>query len=285
MGHVETGNYFSENVSSQTEMLQPGDQKLFTDENLAEILDSISKELDPSSKFRTNQKQPSSSVLLPSNGSSPTEGPVPKEGSCFIHFTTPDMSGSDTVHHALINKRLVNEGKRRKIDKKGLSRLEKIPKKPLVLLVIPSMPYDLLRLYTGLSKESLDFKKKPSAEDPSGIQLYFYDTEEELSRRLDSSPKLRESTVKLLMNVLGQNAYAKFFKGHRDIPNIEDQTIILNSYPGLYQPLYNLPSTSQVLQYGLNLMIKMLIRVLTFRFILIQIPAIGLSTTLDVMTL
>ncbi|KAL3532517.1 hypothetical protein ACH5RR_006038 [Cinchona calisaya] len=79
-------------------------------------------------------------------------------------------------------------GKRRKIDKKGLSRLEKIPKKPLVLpsvpdcehygakrfhleppnfccfggqvsLFIPSIPYDLLRLYTGLSEESLDFKK------------------------------------------------------------------------------------------------------------------------------
>ncbi|KAL3516533.1 hypothetical protein ACH5RR_023435 [Cinchona calisaya] len=161
--------------------------------------------------------------------------------------------------------------------RKGLSRLEKIPEKPLVLpsapncehcgakrlhleppnflcsggqvlLVIPSTPYDLLRLYSGLSEESLDFQKKihtynnslaftslgekydheltknskgvytfcvegqvyhylnglmPSVEEPSGIQLYFYDTEEELSRRLDSLPKLRESTVKLLTNVLG----------------------------------------------------------------------------------
>ncbi|KAL3524675.1 hypothetical protein ACH5RR_013047 [Cinchona calisaya] len=117
-----------------------------------------------------------------------TAGLVPDEGSCFVSFTTPEISGSDTVHHALINKRLVNEvGKRRKIDNKGLSRLKKIPKKPLVLpstldceycgakrfhleppnfgcsggqvsLVIPSMPYDLLRLYPDLSEESLDFK-------------------------------------------------------------------------------------------------------------------------------
>ncbi|KAL3538469.1 hypothetical protein ACH5RR_001835 [Cinchona calisaya] len=63
---------------------------------------------------------------------------------------------------------------------------------------------------------------KPSADPLFGIQLYFYDTEEEFSRRFDVSPRLHESTVKLLMNVLGQNPYAKFFKGLRDIPNLEN---------------------------------------------------------------
>ncbi|KAL3500847.1 hypothetical protein ACH5RR_039940 [Cinchona calisaya] len=80
----------------------------------------------------------------------------------------------------------------------------------------------------------------------SGIQLYFFDTEEELSKRLDASPSFHESTTKLLMNILGQNAYAKFFKGLRDLPNIEEHTIVLNSNPGLDQRVYSLPSTFQV---------------------------------------
>ncbi|KAL3521943.1 hypothetical protein ACH5RR_014777 [Cinchona calisaya] len=70
---------------------------------------------------------------------------------------------------------------------------------------------------------------KSSTDEPSGIQLYFYDTEEELSRRLDFSPRFHESTVKLLMNVLGENPYAKFFKALRDIHDLENQTIVIST--------------------------------------------------------
>ncbi|KAL3497718.1 hypothetical protein ACH5RR_040450 [Cinchona calisaya] len=187
------------------------------------------------------------------------QGPVSEEGSCFISFTTPEMSGSDAVHHALINKRLVNED----YEHCDTKRFHLEPPNfyysgGQVSLVIQSMPYDLLSLFSGLSEDKFDFKMnvrtynnslaftslgakydheltknskgvytfhvqgqvyhilnglEPSAEEPSGIQLYFFDTEEELSRRLYSSPKLRESTMKLLMNVLGQIPHAKFFKG------------------------------------------------------------------------
>ncbi|KAL3513560.1 hypothetical protein ACH5RR_026277 [Cinchona calisaya] len=78
------------------------------------------------------------------------------------------------------------------------------------------------------------------------IQLYFYDIDEELSKRLDAQPRLRESTIKLLMNILGANPYAKFFKDFRNIPYIEDQIIVINSNLGLNQRLYNLPFSSQV---------------------------------------
>ncbi|KAL3532846.1 hypothetical protein ACH5RR_006367 [Cinchona calisaya] len=123
------------------------------------------------------------------------------------------------------------------------------------------MPYDLSRLYTGLDEESAEFQRNsrtynnslgshplvPNFGDnpPSGIQLFFFDTDEELSKRLDASPRLCESTLKFSMNILGQNPYAKFFKGLRDLPNIEEQTIILNSNPRLDQHVYHLPSTSQ----------------------------------------
>ncbi|KAL3534281.1 hypothetical protein ACH5RR_002742 [Cinchona calisaya] len=84
---------------------------------------------------------------------------------------------------------------------------------------------NLLKSWTGQVYHFLN-GLKPSNDKPSGIQLYFYDTKEELSRKLDASPRLRESTFKLLMNVLGQNPYTRFFKGLRDIPNLENHTIV-----------------------------------------------------------
>ncbi|XP_027166384.1 uncharacterized protein LOC113766387 [Coffea eugenioides] len=81
---------------------------------------------------------------------------------------------------------------------------------------------------------------------PSGIQLYFFDTDEELTKRLVNSDKLRESTLKLLMRVLSDNPYARFFKSLRDVPHLDNLNIILNCYPSLDQRVYNLPSTSQV---------------------------------------
>nr|XP_027108801.1 uncharacterized protein LOC113728613 [Coffea arabica] len=85
-----------------------------------------------------------------------------------------------------------------------------------------------------------------NGDQPSGIQLYFYDTDEELKRRTKNCDKLREGTLKLLMSILQDNPYAKFFKSLRDLPNLEDHTIILNSNPALDQRVYNLPTASQV---------------------------------------
>ncbi|XP_071913897.1 uncharacterized protein [Coffea arabica] len=85
-----------------------------------------------------------------------------------------------------------------------------------------------------------------STDKPSGIQFYFFDTDEELAKRTGNSEKLREGTLKLLMRILLNNPYAKFFKSLRDIPNLDSYRIVLNCYPGLDQRVYNLPSTSQV---------------------------------------
>ena len=87
---------------------------------------------------------------------------------------------------------------------------------------------------------------KPNGHPPTGIQLYFYDQEEELSKRLDASPRLRDSTLKLLMGILEQNPYTKVFKSLRELPNLDDHSIFLNSNPGLDQRLYNMPTSSEV---------------------------------------
>ncbi|XP_071926211.1 uncharacterized protein [Coffea arabica] len=86
----------------------------------------------------------------------------------------------------------------------------------------------------------------PSASPPTGIQLLFYDYDEELSLRLRDSPRLRGSTLEFLMHVLKRNPYTRFFRSLRDVPQLEKHRIILNSDPGLDQRVYNLPATSQV---------------------------------------
>nr|XP_027082463.1 uncharacterized protein LOC113704790 [Coffea arabica] len=74
-----------------------------------------------------------------------------------------------------------------------------------------------------------------SYEKPSEIQFYFFDSEEELAKRIGSSDKLRESTLRLLMCILSNNPYAKFFKNLRHVPNIDTYKIVLNCHPGLDQ--------------------------------------------------
>ncbi|XP_071939243.1 uncharacterized protein [Coffea arabica] len=85
-----------------------------------------------------------------------------------------------------------------------------------------------------------------SGDRSSGIQLYIFDTDEELKRRVASCDKLRESTLRLLMDILSENPYARFFKDLRYVPNINNFNIALSCYPSLDQRVYNLHSTSQV---------------------------------------
>ncbi|XP_027120568.1 uncharacterized protein [Coffea arabica] len=213
-----------------------------------------------------------------------------------------------------------NTGKRKRVTKRSLPRLNKIAEKVLPLpyappcqycgaqqfhmeppnfccseggvsLVSSSMPYDLRRLFTGEDEECEHFRKNArtynnnvaftslgakydkeltknknglytfrvqgqvyhfleglQARDAkaSGIQLYFFDTDEELARRVDGSPKLRETTLRLLLSILADNPYAKFFKDLRSVPNLDDHRIILNCNVSLDQRVYNLPTASQV---------------------------------------
>ena len=85
-----------------------------------------------------------------------------------------------------------------------------------------------------------------SDDRPCGIHLYFFDIDEELIRRVAASDKLRESTLKLLMDILSNNPYARFFKDLSDVPDLEKHSVVLNCFPGLDQCIYNLPSASQV---------------------------------------
>ena len=86
----------------------------------------------------------------------------------------------------------------------------------------------------------------PGQEITPGIQLYFYDTDMEITKHLENSPQLNGQTVKILMQILRLNPYKIFFQRLHHVPNICHSNIRLNSNPGLDQRVYNLPSTSQV---------------------------------------
>ncbi|XP_027088739.1 uncharacterized protein [Coffea arabica] len=124
-----------------------------------------------------------------------------------------------------------------------------------ISLVAPPMPYDLKRLFIEhvrcntfrVQGHVYHFLNGLLQSDnrASRIQLYFFDTNEELAKRIVASDKLRGSTLRLLMRILSDNPYAKFFRNLRHVPNINNLSIV-NCYPTLDQRVYNLPSASQV---------------------------------------
>ncbi|XP_071929127.1 uncharacterized protein [Coffea arabica] len=285
-------------------------QPVPSNNELADLFDSISTKLQSSLPVSTNQ-----STVPEVHDNSLVE-----KGTCIVNVAPCVSSKHSSGQQIVVNTRLENTGRQRRTKKTSFSRLKQIPTESLVLpdapkcqhcgahrlhleppnfccsggevsVVYPVMPYALFRLYSGTDEECIHFRKNarsynnnlafttfaakydrkmtknpqgvytfrvqgqiyhllnsltPNGHPPTGIQLYFYDQEEELSQRLNTSPRLRESTLKLLMGILEQNPYTKVFKSLRELPNLDNHSIFLNSNPGLDQRLYNMPTASEV---------------------------------------
>ncbi|KAL4559204.1 hypothetical protein LXL04_031338 [Taraxacum kok-saghyz] len=78
------------------------------------------------------------------------------------------------------------------------------------------------------------------------LQLYFHDTENEIQNRLLNCPRLSAHLIATCMQYLHQNPYARFFKTLKDIPNLDNYKIMLNTMPKQDQRVYNKPEVSQV---------------------------------------
>lgn len=85
-----------------------------------------------------------------------------------------------------------------------------------------------------------------SDDKPKNLQLYVYDNESELAKRMAYSTHMSESIVRKLMNMLSKNPYSIFIKSLMNIPTISDFCIALKCDLGLDQRVYNLPSASEV---------------------------------------
>nr|XP_027126011.1 uncharacterized protein LOC113742372 [Coffea arabica] len=83
-------------------------------------------------------------------------------------------------------------------------------------------------------------------ETSKNLQFYFHDSENELANRLDAYPRLTESILQKTMNLMQQNPYARFFRGLREVHNLDTYRIVLRTHPGLDQRVFNKPTVSQV---------------------------------------
>ncbi|CAI9117956.1 OLC1v1019448C1 [Oldenlandia corymbosa var. corymbosa] len=86
-----------------------------------------------------------------------------------------------------------------------------------------------------------------TGEKPKNLQLYFYDTEHEVSNRISiSSDKFRENVVKKLMHILRVNPYAIFFRNLNNVENLPEWKIALHANPTFNNNIFNKPYVSQV---------------------------------------
>lgn len=80
---------------------------------------------------------------------------------------------------------------------------------------------------------------------PRYLQLYFYDAESEISRRLEW-PNLDRLIVEKLTRVLSSNPYVRTFRSLSELGPLDNYRVTLNASVDLDQRVYNRPSTSEV---------------------------------------
>ncbi|KAL6586189.1 hypothetical protein OROMI_002833 [Orobanche minor] len=78
------------------------------------------------------------------------------------------------------------------------------------------------------------------------LQLYFFDTENELDNRLSQSGGLDLKILEDIVEMMKSNPYAIFFRSLRELTNLQDYNIVLRADPCLDMRIYNLPTTHQV---------------------------------------
>ncbi|KAL6580394.1 hypothetical protein OROMI_008418 [Orobanche minor] len=78
------------------------------------------------------------------------------------------------------------------------------------------------------------------------LQLYFYDSENELQNRLCQSGDLDLHIPEDIIELMKLNPYAGFFRGLRELVNLQEYSIVLRADPYLDMRIYNLPTVNQV---------------------------------------
>ncbi|KAL7238543.1 hypothetical protein ACSBR2_004602 [Camellia fascicularis] len=86
---------------------------------------------------------------------------------------------------------------------------------------------------------------QPPNTRPKYLQLYFYDTENELQHRSENAPQLCVDIIESIMRILSENPYAKFLCSLKDVDIDEVCSIAIRTDSCLDQRTYNAPSASQ----------------------------------------
>jgi hypothetical protein len=80
---------------------------------------------------------------------------------------------------------------------------------------------------------------------PRYLQLYFYDSEDEFSHRLQWS-NLDRNVIEILTCVLATNPYVRTFRSLAELGPLDNYRVTLNASVELDQRVYNRPTTSEV---------------------------------------
>ncbi|KAL6571906.1 hypothetical protein OROMI_012864 [Orobanche minor] len=78
------------------------------------------------------------------------------------------------------------------------------------------------------------------------LQLYFYEPEHELENRLSQSGDLDVHILEDIIDLMQLNPYAVFFRGLRELVNLDEYNIVLRADPSLDMRIFNLPTVNQV---------------------------------------
>ncbi|XP_074301054.1 uncharacterized protein LOC141632403 [Silene latifolia] len=81
---------------------------------------------------------------------------------------------------------------------------------------------------------------------PRYLQLYFYDGQHEKENRLGWFPNLSKQMVTLLMEIMDDNPYGKFFRSLQEIGVTKNTRIVLSTDPTNDQRVYNAPTSDEV---------------------------------------
>lgn len=78
------------------------------------------------------------------------------------------------------------------------------------------------------------------------MQLYFYDTRNEVANRKVDKDKLQDGTIAQLIEILKANPYSQFFCSLSEIPNLDEYEIRLRANPEVHDRTALPPIVSQV---------------------------------------
>ena len=87
----------------------------------------------------------------------------------------------------------------------------------------------------------------PGANGPRHKQLYFYDTDQNLTHRVKRSPHLDANVIRKVLGILQtHNPYVHSFKRLGDLGSLREYCIELNTSISVDQRRYNAPAENQV---------------------------------------
>ncbi|KAL6533062.1 hypothetical protein OROMI_027174 [Orobanche minor] len=128
-----------------------------------------------------------------------------------------------------------------------------------ISLPLPKMPQELWNLYTSLeSSDAVHFRKRcrtynnTTAFSSLGIT---YDETFAKSNKGVYTLRIQGAVyhfirdlipAELIVDLMRLNPYAQFFRGLRDLPNLQEYNIVLRADPSLDMGVYSLPTVNQV---------------------------------------